>query len=636
MCTFASHFYKNVTSIVVFRLLLGLLVFATIASAQAQNEGPTLSPRYAERLLSDHYESIAKNSLKDVLPSDKYKLLIDVRLEDAEELKQISKDKTYAPLPGTISNNPDFSQSLFIGQLESLTQKRSVLLILDPAYEASLGEGANLKELAQETLTGKLKLNLAAGSDSINIRNLVIMGDSQKRMPASLDASKNSFDVIQFLSWCLAAFCFLGLGFMFFRKIRSDKTEDAAAAATPNAMNTPSEIAALTGGEVPEFKEVDLFDEEEKDPDALTPPPHHNVNIADAPISPSLLILPTSPIAKELTDKLSNIVKEYPKLTSEALQSFLDQHHDKTYRVGYLVELLGFEESLMLFKGVSQKHWKIIGHYMAEYPVSNSNPIDLEEAAMLYRYLVARIVEHKGLESDMGVFAIEGYSANDLSKAIDSEGDQFAAQFISGISDAMAQDILNAMPTNRRANVLTVLSSIDKLDPETINFIETTIQQRLSEDGIKPITISNEARIFTSLGNLPAHEEESLFAQMAQSDPGIIFRSKRHRLYQEHLEHVREDVLSDELRSYPIESLSQMLKGMAPAVRDHVIACLTEKKAMVVQDMLSTLETQPKGPEFAESRREFLDFLYEKYAQGGGVFIDNIFKTSSGSSAAAA
>src|SRR5690606_33104411 len=109
-----------------------------------------------------------------------------------------------------------------------------------------------------------------------------------------------------------------------------------------------------------------------------TPPPHHDVNIAEAPVSPSLLILPTSPVAKELTDKLRIIVKEYPKLTSEALQAFLDHHHDKTYRVGYLVELLGFEESLMLFKGVSQKHWKIIGHYMAEYPVSNTNPIDLE------------------------------------------------------------------------------------------------------------------------------------------------------------------------------------------------------------------------------------------------------------------
>jgi hypothetical protein len=123
---------------------------------------------------------------------------------------------------------------------------------------------------------------------------------------------------------------------------------------------------------------------------------------------------------------------------------------------------------------------------------------------------------------------------------------------------------------------------------------------------------------------------------MAQSDPGIIFRSKPHRLYSEHLEYIRDDVLSEELRSYPIEALSQMLKGMAPTSRDQVIACLTQKKAMVVKDMLATLEAQPNGPEFAVARREFLDFLYEKYAQGGGVFIDNIFKASGSADSEAA
>jgi len=621
--------------------LIGIALLASlptpVLAQSGGNSGPTLSPRLAERMLSDHYENIARESLKDVLPSDKYKLLIDVRIEDAEQLKNLKNYGAYSPLPGTTSNNPDFSRELVLGELESLEQKRNVLFILDPQYELSLGKDASLKELVTETITGKLKLNITGGVDAINIRNLEITGD-KSRMPASVsETPTNHFNWLQFLSWCVAAFAFLGVVFYMFRKWKSDSAPGSTATAVGDAGPVKTLDAKETAASKDDENDKDSQEEEtDEDGNVAPPPPAHPVQTAEAPISPSLLILPTSPNATEFVDKVQALVKEYPKLTSEALQAFIDQHPSKIYRVGYLVELLGFEQSLMLFKGVSQKHWKVIGHYMGEYPVSNVNPIDLEEASMLYRYLVARIVEHKGLESDMGVFAIEGYSANDLGTAIEGEDNTFVAQFISGISDAMAQDILNILPVARRADVLTILSTIDKLDPETVNYIETTIQQSISSEGIKPITISNENRIFSSLGNLQAHEEESLFAQMAQSDPGIMFRSKRFRLYPEHLEFIREDILSEELRTYPIEAVAQMLKGMSANAKQVVLQSLTEKKSLVVRDMLSTLDSQPNGPEFAMARRSFLDQLYSKYAQGGTTFIDNIFKTTnSGASNAA-
>jgi hypothetical protein len=78
-----------------------------------------------------------------------------------------------------------------------------------------------------------------------------------------------------------------------------------------------------------------------------------------------------------------------------------------------------------------------------------------------------------------------------------------------------------------------------------------------------------------------------------------------------------------------------MLKGTPREVRESIISSLADKKSMVVRDMLSTFESQPNGPEFASARRDFLNYLYEKYAQGGAVFIENIFKSSADGSAAA-
>lgn len=613
-------------------LLTLLFAFLAVGTSpvRAQDNKTEISPRYAERALADYYEDIASKALANVIPKDKFKLLIDVQVMEPDELKKVSdRQNGYSPLPGTISNNLSFVHELLLGELEILAQKRNILVILDPEYELSLGKESNIKAMIEETLTGKLKLNLVGGADKINIRNIEMSGE-KGRAPASVGAPQSGFDWIEFVAWVVAAFAFSGLVFYLVRKWRAEKEDPKLNASVGGDLGKlPNGAEPLSAEDLKE--EEDAKDKKEDDGS----PPLHDIQTANAPISPSLLILPTSPVASELVHKVENLVKEYPKLTSEALQGFIDQQPNKIYRVTYLVELLGFEQSLMLFKGVSQKHWKIIGRYMAEYPVSNANPIDLEEAAILYRHLVARIVEHKGLESDMGVFAIEGYSVNDLSKAIEGENDQFVAQFISGISDAMAQDVLNSLPVSRRASVLTYLSTIESIDPETVAHIETTIQQRLSDDGLKSINISNEARIFSSLANLNPHEEEGLFSQMAQSDPGIIFRSKRFRLYPEHLEHIRNDILQEEFRAYPIEAIAQMLTGTPRSIRDGIVSNLTEKKAHVVRDMLATFEAQPNGPEFASARREFLNYLYEKYAQGGAVFIDNIFKNSADGSAAA-
>lgn len=585
-------------------------------SATDPNAQTPLSPRQAERMLSAYYEEISRAALQDIIPSDKYKLLIDVRLEDESELSEVRRGG-YTPLPGTFRNRPEFNQEFLLGELELLSQSRSILLILDPEYEENLGPDAGLKELLQETLMGKLKLNLAAGSDQINVRNLNMSGDKAQpsRMPASVveEAPVNWVEYAASLAGLLIVI--FALFFLLRRKKASDA--DVPEQASIDVVSRNRVIRA-------EQKEVEEDSEEEA-------APQKEMVSEDAPVLPSLVVLPDSPNSDNLLKAVRQIVDQYPKLTSVALQDYIDEFPDKLYRVSFFVELLGFEESLKLFKGVSQKHWRIIGQYMADYPISNETPIDLGEAAALYRYLVARIVEHKGLESEMGVFVNEGYSATDLARAIDGESDQFVAQFISGVSDAMAQDILNSLPGERRLNILTLLSAIDSLDSETIRSIEATIKERLSEDGVKPISIANESRIFSSLANLSAHEEEQLFAQMVDSDPAIIERSKRFRLYPEHFEQIKQEILEEEFRAYPIEAIANVLKGMSANLRPYVFSALTEKKALVVEDMLNSLEQAPNGPEYAEARRSLLDEIFHKYASGGSEFIDSIFKRGSGS-----
>ncbi len=607
-------------------LILGFVVQGfLLQGVLAQGTKDSIAPRFAERMLSDYYENISKEALHDVLPTNKFKLLIDVAIDDPAELSKLSTDKYYLPMPGTTKNNSDISKSLLLGDLESINQRRSVLMILDPEYAETLNNKESFEELIRETLSGKLKLNTVGGVDVINIRNLKIKGDDHNRMPASADstvAASNSWrDTIVFGLLILGLFAAYYYFFVYKKKqeemqpdLTFNKSEGGADGlgddSTSSAESSLEKIETL----------ADKLERQHAGKEGMSE--------EDLAKLPSLLVLPTSPNAEEFVSKLKTLVNGYPKITSEALQTFVDQNENKIHQVAYAIELLGFETALMLFSEVSHRHWRIIGAYMADNPVSNEHPIDIEEAAKLYRYMVGRIIENKGLESDTGVFSVDSFGLNDLMKVLESENDFFVAQFIAGVSDSMAEDILSRIVPSRKPNILTMMSSINELDPDDIEKIESVIQEKLSEDKLQTVAVSNEARIFASLASLSPHEEESLFSSMVASDPGILLRSQMHRLYQQHLASIRGDILEEELSTYPIEGIARLMKGMDEETRDAILSNMSQKKGMVLVDMLDTMRALPDGPEYAESRRDFLDYIYGKYSQGGKSFIKNIFKSS--------
>jgi hypothetical protein len=59
-------------------------LFAFGREARAQVNKTEISPRYAERALADYYEKLSSKALGDVIPSDKFKLLIDVQVMEPD------------------------------------------------------------------------------------------------------------------------------------------------------------------------------------------------------------------------------------------------------------------------------------------------------------------------------------------------------------------------------------------------------------------------------------------------------------------------------------------------------------------------------------------------------------------------
>src|SRR5690606_16218357 len=107
--------------------------------------------------------------------------------------------------------------------LESLPQKRSILLVIDPSLQKDAEHGAKLTELLREALMGKLKLNLAGGNDAINVRtNEITQAGQTQRSPAVEKSPLLDFrDWSMGLLWLLTLGVFAVLAYLVFRKLRN-------------------------------------------------------------------------------------------------------------------------------------------------------------------------------------------------------------------------------------------------------------------------------------------------------------------------------------------------------------------------------------------------------------------------------
>jgi hypothetical protein len=598
------------TFLSLFAVMTFVMAFAFSGQVAAQPLMPKLTPRYAERVLSEYLEEIAVESLGNILPKDSFEILVDIKVEDAEELEKIKDLASQGPLPGLTSPQSPFTRKELLGFLESLGQKKNILVVIDPDDLPSGEKKEKLLELVQETLTGKLKLNIASQRDVIVIREARIMPSQDARAERSIASDKGrTVRVTESHS---------GTDFSFFWNFFLTLVVLAAVYYGYRYWKTKRSVSFSHGEEktsIEDFK-------------GAGPSASLVYGFGDEPEKPET----PAKGSEELISLFEKLAVDYPGLSSQALQKYVQLYGEDLRSVVHFVELVGFDRALKLFSDVPQKTWRIIGQFMAANPLGPDDFIDYKEVLTLYRILMAFVVENKGFDSDMGVFAkLEGFSPVDLHMALQEESDVFIAKFLSGVSESTSSDIVGQFESSRKIKILATMAKVRNVTSDELATIESKLSKKLGGDsGTRLVEVTNDARIFRSLAQMSPVQEEQLFADMLDSDPDLEARAHRHRFYPVHLANIDATILKEELRTFPVDDIAKMLRGIHPTIEKRILSLTPERKAIVIQDSLDALRTQPIVPEYAEVRRYFLDTLFEKYVGTNQDFAGNLFSGSSG------
>jgi len=593
-----------------FAVMLVALSFQ--ANAQESESTPTpYSKPYIERTLSTHYEKMAEQSLRFLAGPDKAKIFVDVRLDPSVDLDKSLAEFQNEPLPGTIrTHQPDEDE--FLGKLETLPHNRSILLLLAPELKAEQ------ETLIKETLTGKLRLNLTGDIDKIAVKRGEIFEPGQERMPAS-----DPTESLQKISpWTIAGIAigaiFVIAVLLLLLKNRKNQNEER------NDFSKPSNTQPNIPADASLNHELNVNQKNSQNP------------VAPQALTVEMVNRYRAKNVEEVLENVTSIASQFPGISSKAIEK-LSKDPQNLVRLAALFELLGHKQSIALFKGVSKRVWSDIGHHMSESPLTDENPVSLDDLAIVYRAILAFVVEKKG-NDDMSVKSspLMDFEASALYQALQGEKLEEIICIISMLPNTLSNDIIVSFPKDERVKIISAMSRGIKTSPADYQKAEQRILNKLQGKSLSFVApLNNDQKIFSALAQLSPFEEEAMFFTLFSEDETVLERARPFRIYPQHLAELREDILREEIANRSGEEIAKLLRGLNSNVQDNVFSVLSEKKQAQVESILEELSEGTMTREFADSRRQFLDYLYNKYIAGNTAMLNEFFVNSNQNSEAA-
>lgn len=581
-------------------------LFTCIGICSAPAFAQVISTHYIERTLSKFDEQEAEQTLSSILAEGQYKVFVDTALDSTVNIAEESEKFKSDPLPGTVGSAP-LGGDEFIGKLEAIPHKRNVLLLLDPKLKD------DRVALVTEALTGKLRLNLAGKIDTLVIRRSPVIvqdtknGSGPHRGPASLD-SESSWSPTSIMAVTISILLIMAACAWLWKRQR-DQARYKDPFKNPESDSTRNHSPIDNSHHLADQTKI----VSESDSERIKREAAENY-------------LPRPAAYEDVMGKIESIAVVHPGLVSQAIQK-LSGDRDFLARIAATIEIMGHEKSLKLFRDVPQAVWGKVGQHMANFPLSAQNPIHLEELSLLYRAILAFVVENKGFDPKAeAIKSFDEFTPQQVAGALRDEDPQTIAILLSGVDQNLSYDVIPQLEAGLRMQVLSIMAKTKNINYDEMSAIEERIALKISGGGgQRAIPTQNDARIFASLSQMSPFEEEVLFQTMFINDKGIEARSRKYRLYPEHLRHMRADILRDEIGGQSPDQIARILRGLDQGIVSHIVSILSDKKAQIVRHNLEEMASHTMTGENSAARREFLDHIYQRYIADSKEFADSIF-----------
>ena len=194
------------------------------------------------------------------------------------------------------------------------------------------------------------------------------------------------------------------------------------------------------------------------------------------------------------------------------------------------------------------------------------------------------------------------------------EHPQTSAFILSRVSTNSAAAILSRLPPAARAVVAQRISTLRKVDDNTVHMLEGVLQNDLLNKSSTPAAEPNR-RLAEIINKMDREQMEEVLESIAATKPEMA-QSLRNLLF------TFDDIvkLSVKARAIlfekaPPEKVIMSLKGKSPEFREFVLSSMTNRARRMVEQELASAQQSP-AREINKARKQIADLVLEMAAKG--------------------
>lgn len=204
------------------------------------------------------------------------------------------------------------------------------------------------------------------------------------------------------------------------------------------------------------------------------------------------------------------------------------------------------------------------------------------------RRMIERVV--KSLSSTLAFNALEKTDPQQLSKFVLTEHPQTIALILAHLRPGQAAQLLNSLPEDLRADVLTRMASLDEVSPEVISRISAVIEQRLkSLGGATHESHGGVKAVAEVLNRLDRSVSQPVLESMENQSPDLAMAIRNLMFVFDDLKGVEDSALREIIQRADKKVLTVALKGSSEEIRNRFFQNMSKRASEMIREEMEVL-----------------------------------------------
>jgi flagellar motor switch protein FliG len=204
------------------------------------------------------------------------------------------------------------------------------------------------------------------------------------------------------------------------------------------------------------------------------------------------------------------------------------------------------------------------------------------------RHVVERV--RKSAESLLAFNSLERADPQQLSKFVLSEHPQTIALILAHLKASQAAQLLNSLPEDLRADVLTRMASLDEISPEVISRISAVIEQRLkSLGGTTHESYGGVRAVAEVLNRLDRNVSQPVLEAIENQSPDLAVSIRNLMFVFDDLLQVDDNALREMIQRADKKVLTIALKGASEDIRNRFYQNMSKRASEMIREEMEVL-----------------------------------------------